>query len=68
MATLSKLTVGQVLYKRGKRKLGNVKGMYAETISEVKIIEVFSDYVVTDTGRKIYQDDVKKLMVKKPQI
>ena len=67
MATLSKITAGQILYKRSKRKLGNVKGAYANTVTEVKINEVFSDCAITDTGRKLCQDDIKKLMVKKPQ-
>ena len=73
MATISKLQVGQVLYDKHKYKQGNTT-IYDWGLWEVFVKEIDPEgkFIIAswngNTPRKMYEREVKKLKIKKPQM
>lgn len=72
MATIAKLTPGQVLYDLRRQKMGNT-AVRRTACYDVRVIEVASDgsHIIAswngNTPRRYRESDVRKLRVKKPE-
>ena len=68
MATLKNLSVGQKIYRKVRKKCGNVVGMYRDSVHEFTVTEVTSTYAKLNDGSKKYNEqELKKFLVKKPE-
>lgn len=69
MATLSKLTPGQILYDVHSERMGNTT-IRRQGVWKVRVIEVYEDHAVVSWNgnppRKYRERDIKPLRVKEP--
>lgn len=69
MATISKLTPGQVLFKVERRRMGNTT-IRTSVVLRVRVIEVHPDHVIasmnSNTSRKYRANEVAKWKVNEP--